>query len=263
MIINSFIFSSAPSYTARTTAFATATGITDATILGALNTFDLGLISNSLDSKMKAIYPFVGGTASTHKYNFMNAVDSNSAFRLVFSGGGTHSSNGYQPAGVNGYANTNFKPNLNASGIDNFHNSYYSRTNVNLVQIEMGGGASDADGTLLEIRTSDVTYIRVNSGTPSNFADTNSQGFYTQSRATGLLQKGFKNGVLKVSGASSSTTNVVQDIYLGAYNSNGTPKYYTSKECAFASIGDSLTDGEATTFYNLVQAMQVTLSRNV
>ena len=76
-LINSMNRAVVSSYTARTTAFATATGITDATILGALNTFDLGLISNSLDTKMKAVYPFLGGTASTHKYNFMNAVDNN------------------------------------------------------------------------------------------------------------------------------------------------------------------------------------------
>ena len=80
-----------PNYTARTSAFAAATGITDTTILNALNTFDTGLISNGLDTKMKALYPFVGGTANTHKFNFMDARDTDAAFRLQFNGGYIHS----------------------------------------------------------------------------------------------------------------------------------------------------------------------------
>jgi hypothetical protein len=39
--------------------------------------------------------------------------------------------------------------------------------------------------------------------------------------------------------------------------------YYSSKQCAFASIGDGLTDAEALAFYNAVNAFQVTLGRNV
>jgi hypothetical protein len=94
------------SYTARTTAFIAATGITDTTIINALNTMDLSLISNGLDTKMKALYPFVGGTASTHKYNFMDARDLNAAFRLTFNGGWTHSSTGALPNGTNAVSYT-------------------------------------------------------------------------------------------------------------------------------------------------------------
>ena len=32
---------------------------------------------------MKAIYPFVGGTATTHKFNLKDPADINAAFRLV------------------------------------------------------------------------------------------------------------------------------------------------------------------------------------
>ena len=38
---------------------------------------------------------------------------------------------------------------------------------------------------------------------------------------------------------------------------------YSAKECAFASIGDGLTDTEAANFYTAVQTFQTTLSRNV
>lgn len=259
-LINSMNRVVTPSYTARTTAFATATGITDATILGALNTFDLGLISNGIDTKMKAVYPMVGGTASTHKYNFMNAVNSNSAFRLVFSGGGTHSSNGYQPNGTNAYADTFYNQTIQGDNVNSGHLSYYSRTNSNGTEVEIGnsGGAN----TLLEIRTSGVTYPFINQSGLTSFADSDSLGFYIANRTASNVVNGWKAGVKKVSSTTSSTSISSYSMYLGALNI-GYSQYYTTKECAFASIGSGLTDGEATIFSNLVQAMQVTLSRNV
>jgi len=116
-----------PSYTSRTTSFATATGITDATILNALNIFDLGLISNGLDTKIKALYPFVGGTATTHKFNFMDARDLDVAYRLSFNGDITFSNLGMYFNGVNGYANTFLTPNLTSLSLNSLSVSVYLR----------------------------------------------------------------------------------------------------------------------------------------
>ena len=129
---------SGSSYTARTTAFASATAITDTTILNALNTFDLGLISNGLDTKMKAIYPFVGTTATTQKFNFMDARDLDIAFRLQFNGGGTFSSNGYLPNGTNAYANSYYNQTTQGDSLSSGHLSYYSRSNTGAAGINIG-----------------------------------------------------------------------------------------------------------------------------
>ena len=71
-------------------AFITASGIsgTEAT---AINTLVTDLKSANIWAKMKAVYPIVGGTATSHKFNLLNPVDSNAANRLVFAGGVTHS----------------------------------------------------------------------------------------------------------------------------------------------------------------------------
>lgn len=252
---------SGASYTSRTTAFATATGITDTTILNALNTFDLGLISNVLDTKMKALYPFVGGTATTHKYNFMDARDLDVAFRLQFNGGGTHSSNGYQPNGTNAYANTFLKPSVNSS-LNSGHISYYSRTTSNGTEVEIGTNGTNADYQLLEIRTSGTSYFAINSNVGS-VADSDSKGLYLANRTSSTLLNGWKNNLKVVSGLNSSTSLSPYNIYIGAISNYGTAVLYSTKECAFLSIGSGLTDTEASTFYNLVQAMQTTLSRQV
>ena len=241
-----------------------AAGVTlTTTQMNAVNQWVLDSKAANIWTKFKAIYPMVGGTATSHKFNLKNPLDTNAAFRLSFIGGGTHSSNGYQPGGVNGYANTFFAPSVNSTGINNFHSSYYSRTDINLVQVDAGCGSSDSQGTLLEIRTANTTYIRINAATTSTYADTASLGFYLQSRLLGNQQKGYKNSTLKITGAVNSNTTPTQNYYIGAYNSNGTPFYYSSKQCAFASIGDGLTDAEALAFYNAVNAFQVTLGRNV
>ena len=244
-------------YTARTTAFATATGITDTTILGALNTFDLGLISNSLDTKMKALYPFVGSTSTTQKYNFMDARDLNVAFRLQFNGGITHSSNGVQFGGVNGVANTFIQPSSILS-LNDTHVSLYSRTNNSTQVFDIQCTATPS----LDIAMwGTTTYYNINQPLNySTYSDGSTLGFRLINRTSSVSEKLFKNNslVANVTNASTSLSPGVIDI--GRYYLGG---YWSNRQYAFISIGNGLTDGEATTFYNLVQAMQTTLSRNV
>jgi len=84
-------------------AFITAAAITDATQQAAIDTLVKGMKADGIWTKMKAIYPFVGGTATTHKWNLKDPRDLDAAFRLVFNGGWTHSSTGATPNGTNGF----------------------------------------------------------------------------------------------------------------------------------------------------------------
>jgi len=97
--------------------FITATGIsgTNAT---ATNQLVLDLKSANIWNKMKAVYPLVGGTATSHKFNLLNPSDTNGAFRLVFAGGVTHSSTGVLFGGVNGWADTFMNMSTNFSTFD-------------------------------------------------------------------------------------------------------------------------------------------------
>jgi len=255
------------SYTTRTTAFAAATGITDTTILNALNTFDTGLISNGLDSKMKALYPFVGGTATTHKFNFMDARDLDVAFRLQFFGGGTFSSTGYQPNGTNAYADTFLNASTQLTN-NNYHLSHFSRTqktNENGCDIGVSSSGNDL-GLYQYYNTLGKIYVCGSYPTQSITAsDTNTLGMLIGSRTSQTSAKMFMNNIQK--GTTLTTINGFSlpngNFFISANDGGSFPNNYSSKECAFSSIGDALTDGEATTFYNLVQAMQTTLSRQV
>ena len=245
-------------YTARTTAFATATGITDVTILGALNTFDLGLISNSLDTKMKAVYPFVGTTSTTQKYNFMDSRDLDVAFRLSFIGGGTFSSNGYQLNGTNAYANTFLTPSTSLS-LDSIHSSVYSRTNNILNTFDITTAPNYT--FLLGINFDGNTYFKVNQSTYSSISTTDSLGLRIINRTSSTTEKLYKNNSLALSSSKTSASLPNTPILLGYTEGLGVT--WSNRQYSFMSIGSGLTDGEAVIFYNLVQNMQTTLARNV
>ena len=111
MIINPYFFGVSLDPDAQ--AFLTAASITNPTISGAINTLVVQMKTDNIWSKMKAIYPMVGGTASTHKFNLKDPRDLDAAFRLVFNGGWTHSANGAQPNGTNGFADTKLNQSAN------------------------------------------------------------------------------------------------------------------------------------------------------
>jgi len=94
--------------------FAAYAGITDITQISALDYLVDNLKSTGLWSKMHFIYPFIGGNATSHKYELINP--SNSSRELVFTGVthnstgivGTASANTSAVSGINGGSyNTN------------------------------------------------------------------------------------------------------------------------------------------------------------
>jgi hypothetical protein len=246
-------------------AFFTASGLTGATNLTAINQLVVDLKTYGIWTKMKAIYPIIGGTAALHKWNLKDPRDLDAAFRLVFSGGMTHSSTGIAFGGVNGYGNTYLDTQNNLS-LNSGSLSYYSRTNAVTasIRIDIGSLRAGVD-SYSDIVTSatNLTYSRFNNtATFDNISSTTTLGFFLGSRTASNIIRTFRNGVQIISGTapSNSTSNI--DFYIGAANSNNSPIYYSNRQCAFASIGDGLTNTEAANFYTAVQAYNTTLGRN-
>ena len=82
--------------------FITATGITSQTIIDAISELVFNLKSNNLWGKIYAIYPFVGGSASSHSYNLKNTAQ----FQITWGGGVTHNANGITGNGTTGFGLT-------------------------------------------------------------------------------------------------------------------------------------------------------------
>ena len=211
---------------------------------------------------MKALYPFVGGTATQHKFNLKDPRDLDAAYRLVFSGGWVHSATGALPNGTTAYADTKIAP--SAMGQDSIHASFYSRTNTagafwDLGSYDAGGGV--VIGVKFVANTTSVVYTNTKSADSS--IDTNpTTGLYIASRTTNSTNYLYRNGALLVTGNKTSFAPINLNIYLAADN-EGTPIGFSTRQQAFASIGDGLTDAEATAFYTAVQKYQTSLGRQV
>lgn len=244
-------------------AFITAAAITDSTQQSAINQLVVDLKGYGIWSKMKALYPFVGGTSSTHKWNLKDPRDLDAAFRLVFSGGVTHSTNGVQFGGINGWAETYLNPNTVFTNDNSFHGSIYSRTNSAIDGADWGGLNGSARTDLWLKAADGNTYNRVHLN-GITVANSNSTGFYVSTRNSSTSLKLFKNNTQLGStytGANGSRLDVTMPI--GSYKVGTTPNYYSNRQYAFASIGDGLTDTEAANFYTAVQAFQTALGRQV
>lgn len=215
-------------------------------------------------NKFKAIWPFVGGSDFAHKFNLMNAVDTDGAFRLTFSGGWTHDANGVLPNGTDAYANTHLDPSIVLTAISGSM-GVYSRTNnaVGNAYDLVAEGPASSQFTGVICRYSDDSFYGCY-GTISYPRITNmdSRGFFAMNRLSISNTEGYKNGVQQYNTADTVSLASLP-IFLGASNQNGVPGRYGSRQLAFAYIADGLTSGEHADLYDIVQTFQTMLSRNV
>jgi hypothetical protein len=262
-------------------AFLGAAALTDATTLYAINNLVTGLKIKGLWTKMQAIYPMAGSTATTQKWNLKDPRDLNAAYRLSFSGGWTHSSTGATPNGTNAFAST-FYTYANVTTNDS-HLSYYSRTqstpNVSQSRypVEIGGDPSTTGPVRqFEIQiaqdiapnTAFIAFQYSNPAQPGQIngligvVGTDSTGFYVSTRTSSTSFKVFKNGAQF--GTTNTTTNTYSMSGLTGTTiqlAKGPGGSYSNRQVAFASIGLGLTDTEAENFSTLVENYLITLLR--
>jgi hypothetical protein len=248
----------APSFDPDAQAFITAAAITDPTQQAAINTLVVDLKGYSLWTNMKAVYPFVGGTSSTHKWNLKDPRDLDAAYRLVFNGGWTHSSTGALPNGTNGWANTYLVSqgtlNLNSTSI-----GVYSRTNTNTLAPAIGNVTGAAPGECsLWLNFGNAAYLRVNSSNVSSVANFDSRGLFIANRVNSTQVQ------LQIRGTQTTFANASQSTYPQPFQLGGVnPNNFDNKELAFAFIADGLTSQNMTDLNTAVIAFQTALSRNV
>ena len=240
-------------------AFITAASITDPTQISAVNTLVTGLKSNNLWTKMKAIYPVVGGNATAHSFNLKNTTQ----YQLSFSSGWTHSSTGMKPNGTSAYANTGINPSTLLSN-NNSNFGIYSRTNIIQNSLDFGVTVSSARIYLCMNYNGSSGYGSVNS--EFAFPSTDTRGLYSIGRLSSIDSniKLIRNGSSILYNNNPSFINLPNgNLYLGASNENGSATFFSSRELALSYVSDGLTPTEVSNLYTAVQAYQTTLSRNV
>jgi hypothetical protein len=221
-------------------------------------------------TKMKAIYPMVGASAAACAQNLKS-----SSFTGTFTTGWTFASTGAKPNGTSAYMRTELIP-FDVLNPLNFHLSYYSRTQAAGGLFDMGVGQllGQYRSNLFIRRSNDTSGFDIGNNTGSLRTGASSQndgrGFYIGTNRSLTDRVLLRNDVV-IASSTTSYNNILMDsqIIIGAENTinfgiqgvNATS--FSKQECALTSIGDGLTDTEASDFYDAVQAFETTLSRNV
>ena len=242
---------------ALTTAWITATGETDPTIITKWNNVETGV--TPFISKLDCVYGFNTTSATKSKYNFLNAVDTDAAFRLSWSGSVTFTTDGVQGTGSTNAGDTFWKPSVNGT-INSMHISGYAMQNIveNNVLIGSSGDNPNYHYVLLYPRyTGNLLYgVLQSSITLPSFTNSNSIGFYVINlKSTGDLQI-WKDGVKLSTTASVNTGLNNANIKLLANGRVSGNDSFSSNRIKFATIGRELSDSDivslSTTALNFV-----------
>jgi len=206
--------------------------------------------------------------AAAYKYNLKDPQDTDAAFRLKIFGTWTFTPTGAKPNGTNAYMDTALTPSVSLSA-NNIHLSYYSRTDSAYgTSTSMGADSFPNEYCRLIIRRiANVAYTLIGNTTIglSQYVVTDSRGLFIANAPNSSTRKFYQNNTqLTPTSQSPLGTNGLstRSIYIGALH-DSTGVEYDNKQCAFASIGDGLTDAEAAALYTIVQQFQTSMARQV
>jgi hypothetical protein len=250
--------STAIAYDADATAFFTAASITDTTQKNAVNTLVLSLKSANIWTKMKALYPVVGGSASSHAVNLKQP----GTYNLTFATGWTHSNTGMTPNGA-AYADTGLIPSSVLS-INSASLGYYGGNNTGQSFDKTAIGCALA-GRLFAIEPSYTgfgLFADINDGSTTYTVNTNTSGFIFASRLTSTQK------IISLRGSQNTKTEnsigiPTCSVVIGARNVNNTIGNYSTIQHRFDFIANGLTNVESTDLHNAVQTYQTSLGRQV
>lgn len=239
-------------------AFITAAAITDPTQQSAVNQLVLDLKTANIWTKMKAVYPFVGGTATTHKWNLKDPRDLDDAFRLKFLGGFTHSTNGVQGSGTSGYADT-YLNTATVFPLNKISFGYYSRTST---PNNIGYNIANTNVFTWHYVSINYTLFRSGSVSLNNTATNNWNGFIACSRRSSTDFFVIKRDSSFITNNTSDTTAFASlPLYLWGSSGGGTA--LSNIQMAFAYISDDITQSEMLDLRTAVINFQTTLGRAV
>jgi hypothetical protein len=109
-------------------AFLSAAGISNQVQSNAINNLVLKLKEENLWTEFDVIYPFVGGTADTHKLNLKDPRNADDAFRINYFGSWTHTAKGMRITSMGGAnrAETLYNPATHLAQNSNSQVVYYT-----------------------------------------------------------------------------------------------------------------------------------------
>jgi hypothetical protein len=219
-------------------------------------------------SKFKVFYPNIGGTAAAHKWNLINPLDTDGAFRATYgngNGGVTHSATGIAKTGTASSINSHMSYDTDFA-LDDCHVGVHVRGTTSGGQIAGAWNTAVTFGLGLAnyYAGTDVQayYNDLNAGVIS--ATGAVSGHYGLNRSSSTSLKAFKNGAQTGSTyvTANSGTKAGIEFYFGCVNWQGTGGWAGFEgEITVCHAGTTLTDGEWATLNTAISTFNTAISR--
>jgi Fibronectin type III domain len=242
------------------TAYEGSGGSYSSTQKAAISSFFSGLKTDSIYTKIRAMYLFAGGSAINNKWNLVNPLDTNAGFRLSFVGTFTHASDGVTAASTSGtYADPFINPNTLGWSLNDFAMGGYAKTNItdNTVARTMMGLASSTkeEGIYPNYVGNRWYYIDAAAGNPVSITSVSaSSGFLVASRTTSTSLKGYRNGSPEGGTQTTAAVGTSVNATFSLFNrnrpdANGRLYDPTDQKMQFFFFSQGLNDTDVSNFY--------------
>jgi hypothetical protein len=232
--------------TVQTFISSTYANITDVAQVSALNYLVTALKENGLWSRIKLLYPFIGGNSTSHRFNLVDP----SLYAITFTGAFVHDSNGITgTANANATATTGFADSNNDPTDLSF--AYYGTWNSTANITFTTGVLSTTSSYLYGGNT-----VKVAGGSILN--TTGNPGFHAVSTISGGTNCYFNRNQFTVGALTRSTTLTASWIIQLSLSTNA-----NTNNMKLAYIGQAYTQDEMLIFEEIVEQYQELLGRQV
>lgn len=242
-------------YNAETQKFIDSSGITDISQKFAVNNLVKQLKDSSLWATFMAIYPMVGGTPASTKWNLKDPENTDAAYRLTFNGAPAYAGTGVLFPTIADYADTHLSDAVLTYNDNSI--SYYSETQNTISGYDMGcyDGAKPYNEVAIYHENDASVWFGYYDYGPK---PANTKGLFTFSATASDITR-YENGTIVNSSNNAPVAGSTgYPILLGTVASASSGG---QRACALAAIGGGLTAAQALTFYNIVQNFETTLGR--
>jgi hypothetical protein len=224
-------------------------------IASAVNTLVLDLKAYGIWDKMYAIYPMVGGNSESCKWNLKDTTK----YNLNYTGSWTFNDNGMTNSNTQ-WAGTSFTGDLFGSWSGSNSIGVYSRTSASDTGVDIGDSSLShyvscryGDGNNKFVLGSDNQSAAVATG--AGFF----MGNYDRVQFPAFTKFTYRNGTQIGTGTAYNLSAASSNqYYIGGGSSDPSSRNY-----AYAFLGQALSTTEITNYNTAVQAFQTTLGRNV
>ncbi len=212
-----------------------------------INNFVLSLIAGGVWSLLDVLYVFAAVDSQAALINWKNpgTLNASAVGTPTFT-----TDRGFASIGSGSYVGTGYIPSTAAMGLTQ-NNAHYAARNLTVAntgsQRIIGNIATTTHRSLIIPRAAgEIAQGIVNDGTVTSFSNNTKEGFFLVNRSAAGARQLYKNGASLGSDAQASTGLPTTEVTF----SRDVAVYATGLVIAGGSIGQSLTSGQVTAYYN-------------